>query len=463
MVKLNFFTRDIMKGSKFFLFIFAILSGFLFVQCGFFFKDSAAVEINLGGGPVPPAGAGSFKPGIISGGTLSVSSSDSGLLVKDFGAADDTIRMIVPSGRQRVIELEVNLESDIVINPGPVLSYIGTAIVDLAPNETKRVSLRMIPGKTRLLVPDMLAGKVVQMNNITDDPGTYVILDQNTLNTASGGDWPLPVNSKVFNPYDIDMDARGSIYIANNQGVDAAFNRIVRIKKIDGSGFSQFPKTGGFGGPVESLAIDKINNFIYFYAKEAKNPGYLSRINLTTADSGFPYVVEQINLNNESLYTGDTITFIRGMDTDRDGNLYIACVSRNASRIVKIDFNRPQGSRILGSYTDALILNTPFDVIVKGNNLYISNSGDTLGNKLLMIRTADMAFLRSGAIPGLKGEGNISLPTRFFAITEKKIFLIDDNLAAVNALEEFFDLDWTGWKMYTPLGVTGGAYFQFFS
>jgi hypothetical protein len=361
-----------------------------------------------------------------------------------------------------VIELEMNLESDIVINPGPVLSYIGTAVVDLAPNETKRVSLRMIPGKTRLLVPDMLAGKVVQMNSITDVYTSFSILDQDTLNTVSGGDWPVPINSQVFNPIDIDMDARGSIYIANNQGVDAAFNRIVRVKSLDGSGFSQFPKTGGFSGPVQSIAVDKMNDLLYFYAREAKNPGYLSRINLTTADSGAPYLVEYINLNNESLYAGDPISSILGMDTDRDGNLYIACNSRDASRIVKIGFDRPQGSRILGSYTDGAILKSPFDVIVKGDYLYVSNSNGLGVNKLFMLRTLDMGFVRSGAVSGPKGEGNISLPTRFMAITAKKLYLIDDNTTTVNALAEFFDLDWTGWDYKTPSGANG-AYFQFFN
>jgi len=50
-----------------------------------------------------------------------------------------------------------------------VLSYIGTAIVDLAPNEVKNVSLRMMPGRTRLLVPDqtLSSGRVVQLVDFT--------------------------------------------------------------------------------------------------------------------------------------------------------------------------------------------------------------------------------------------------------------------------------------------------------
>ncbi len=452
-----------MNGVRFRILIIGFIQVLLLAQCGLFFNSSSVVEINLGTGPVPPGGGDSFKPTVITGGSLRVDLPDGEPLVKDFGKDDDTIRMVVPSGRHRTIELEIALDPDIIANPGPVLSYIGTAVVDLAPNETKRVSLKMVPGRTRLLVPDMKGSIVAQMNTITDSYTTYKTLTQDVLNAVSSGDWPLAINGVLFNPIDVDLDARGAIYIANYQIVNALYNRIVRMRTIDGAGFTQFPATGGFAGPVVSLAVDKTNNFLYFYAREAKNPGDLSRINLKVADSGAPYTVEQIRLYTESLYSTDVVTIVYGMDTDKDGYLYIACLSRDGSRIVKIDFDAPQGSRIVGSYTDAAVLSVPFDVLVKGDYVYVSNYGGTDPNKVLLLRKSDLSFVRAGAIVGQNGEGSISLPTRFFSVTSKKIYLIDDNAAVTNALVEFYDLNWNGWGKANPLNAQGASYFQFFN
>jgi len=70
-------------------------------------------------GSVPPGGGDSFEPPSITGGTLTINVPGAETVAKNFGKDDDTIKMVVPSGRQRTIELEINLDSNLTANPDP--------------------------------------------------------------------------------------------------------------------------------------------------------------------------------------------------------------------------------------------------------------------------------------------------------------------------------------------------------
>jgi hypothetical protein len=323
----------------------------------------------------------------------------------------------------------------------------------------------MIPGRTRLLVPDQLGGKVAQMGSIDDPVSAYLKLDQSALNKLPGSDWPTyNPNSPFFFPTDIDFDARGAIYIANYPTGAPAYNRIIRLRTIQGDGFLQFPQTGGFAGPVQSLAVDKMNNLLYFYSRVPASPNLISRIDLTAVNAGSAPLVEQIDLTGDTLL-GGAITQMRGMDSDRNGILYIACNYRTPSYIYKIDFDRPAGSRILAVNSDVNVIDTAFDVIVKGDYVYVSNNGGTSANRIIMLRKSDLSYVRSGAIAGQSGAGDISGPSRFFAVTAKKFYLADDSPSnpITNHLVEFFDLDWNGWLKTHPVDGQFLDYFQFFN
>ncbi len=419
--------RNIMKNTKRFSLVILLSLIFLFTQCGLFFNTSSVVEINLGTGPVPPDGSGSFKPDVITGGTLTVSLPETDDIVKSFSKDDDSIRMVVPSGRHRKIELEINLDPTLANNPTAVLSFMGTAYVDLAPNEVKNVSLKMIPGRTRLVVPDFGKDRVVQFNDALDGSGFDEYLPLDTSGAAG------------LVPYDLDLDARGNVYIG--YFYDAAvppYYFIAKTDRITGSSKTLIP----VGQSVSALGIDKYNNLLYYYS----TGNQIFRIDLNTAD-----VTTAIPV---SIPLPVGYTTIYAIDVDREGYVYIlsGATSTFAAKV------NPKTGGIMAELTGSPLA-IPTDMVVKEGLLYISNTGNGTANyEILVLRTSDMSLYNNagsrhtGNPPLLEGE--FFGPRRFVGTTNKPFYIMDEGqygMVAVlyaNYIIKFNDLGWLPWTVF---------------
>ncbi len=396
--------------SKILIYGFATVGLFSLLQCGILFNTTSVIEINMGTMPVPPDGSGSFKPEIITGGTLRIEGPESEAVVKSFDKGDDAIKIVVPSGRQRRIELEINLDTDPIANPGPVLSFIGTAFVDLAPNEVKRLSLKMIPGRTKILVPDRNGNKVLQIFGL-HLPNTALV------NQASLS-WP--VGGSFFWPSDIDLDARGRIYVANNY--TSPYDVIVRLDSIP----DPTPEFLQADGQVEALAVDKYNNLLYYSAYNA-SLGYNTfwYVNMNVASGPPPQV--QISLPTEYSY-------ITGIDTDRDGFVYITGGSEPPF-VVKL---KPKSAEIVASFMDdpmSPVLSSPQDIIVKDNGVFVSNPyNGTPDTAILRFRASDLSLDAAGSggtrdgftLPPVTTPGILWGPSKFIGNTTREFFILDE-------------------------------------
>lgn len=425
-------------------FIFVIATG---MGCGLFQGETSTIAIDLSGGPTVPAD-GTFKPGDISTYTLTISGSGTGTIEKTYRPEDDQIKLLVPSGKMRRIELEAFLPTDPVINPGPVLSYIGIAYIDLAPSEVKRLNLKMIPGRTRLLVPDLNNRRVVQINNLSEGPVT-----------SPPNYFTISTDQIQLRADDVDLDARGKIYIPYlyyhlSDVID--YRMIMWIDAIPST-------TGGYIrtlGAIDAMTVDKYNNCIYYFSNDFDSYTIL-RIDLNrnqtilgNIETDPLLITEQINLEAELVTDG---LGIRGMDTDLDGMLYFS----SYDGIVKIDPRRSAGSRVL-DVSDVPEMGYPNDVMVKGLDVYVTADSENEGYSIVRLRTSDLALVQhAGSAPHttlpipVGQAGEFYGPQRFFATTNRKIYLIDEyttwsaaaGYIGYNRLVGFDDLMWTNWEV----------------
>jgi hypothetical protein len=441
------------KLRKNFLIILSVSLLFLFSGCGLLFNGSSTISIDLGGVPLPPGG--SYKPATVTGYAITVSVPGSEPVVKNYDPDTNAIRLVVPSGRNRKIELEVALDP---ANPTPVLSFIGTAFVDLAPSETKKISLRMMPGRTRLLFPS--GNSVYQMTD--DSLGTQ----SGSLSKGSFVDTTFwGATGALFTPWDIDLDSRGRIYIANNNSAAGCIVRVDTITNgIPPANQNQivFPP-GGTGYPITAIGVDKYNNRLYYYAANTAKNATIDRINLD--DRLNPsHVPEEINLNNEQLFNGSIRFTCSGIDIDRDGFVYITCEYAIGTpvyfEVVKIDPEKPAGSRIIANYQ---VPNTYYlldDIVVKDDNVFVTNKNGQTSNLILMLRRSDLALSTqsgSNASATPPSFGTFYGPERFICKTNKTLYVIDEGGSGRNYIIYFDNLSWSGWGLYD--GAAGKYYF----
>jgi hypothetical protein len=381
-----------------------ILAAFTILGCSLF-TDTSVIQINLNPGPVPTDGSRSFKPDIVIGGTLTVDIPDSDRIVKSFDKNDDTIRMVVPSGKQRKIELEVNLNPDDIVNPGPVLSFIGTETVDLAPNEIKHVSLKMIPGRTKLLVPDYYGNKVLQVDSLHAAPTSPPVqLIQDMLG------WPT--GSPLFYPSDIDLDSRGRIYIGN--GYSTPYDVIIRLDSM----IDTKPEFFQCDNYVQALAVDKYNNLLYY----STGNGTFWYVDLNAPDGTIPAPVQLF----------PSYSYFVGIDIDRDGFVYVTGGSEPPF-VLKL---KPKSGEVVASFNDTTgVLSTPQDLVVKDDGVFVSNPyNSTPDTEILRLRTYDLTLDVAGSggardgstLPPIRVPGTFWGTSKFIGNTTRDFFILDE-------------------------------------
>lgn len=347
-----------------------------------------------------------------------------------YSSVPSSIEIEVPAGNDRQFELIAYPSSS-----SAAVSFKGTATVDLAADETTEIVLTMDLNETKLVIPDYRNNRLIQIDNISGAGWTALI------GTDIG--WTL----SDFEPYDVDFDSQGRIYIANNFA-STGFRRVIRVDDISGSNFFAFSDKAS---SIVALTVDRQNDYLYY-----SSSNQLWRVNLDgTAD-----VSRIINVGVDQIQT------IRGMAVGEDGMLYIA--GNNNLGLNRIFLYDPFAQNVTTIYPTNI--NTAWDVLVKTPYIYIANRNGPAGNKIIQL-DADLAFIAAYGNESPAADdipGNFYGPKRFLAILNRKISILDE--ASANDPPLFFrgdrlvsigDIAGTAWETYGQTG-TGTGRFEFY-
>ena len=146
--------------------------------------------------------------------------------------------------------------------------------------------------------------------------------------------------------------------------------------------------------------------------------------------------------------------YSKGIAVDSDGFLYMVTTSPSHP-VVKID---PKNTaKPVATYTGTLT--TPWDVLVNGNYVYVSDQGNSFSSiqgKIIRL-SKNLEFVDEFAGPA---SDPFLGPERFVAILNKPITVTDRNNSGAR-LVSFSDMTGEGWTTYGSLG-TGQDQFQFY-
>jgi hypothetical protein len=307
-----------------------------------------------------------------------------------------SISIDVPSGLARTFTVLLN---------GQSATLQGQATADLQPGETKDITVTPTIAGTQIVIPDNGNSSVVQ---IADMSGT--------LSTALTASFPT----------EVDFDDQGKMYVATSSGIS---------QMDDITGTNSVPLTLTATG-IQSIAIDRARGMLYYV-------GY---------DTNFAYDLWSMQVSPKPgaetpVIVG--IAYSRGIAVDSDGFVYVATSSPS---VLKID---PRAQKVVLTYSGSLV--NPWDVLVNGNYVYVSD----YGAKQIIRLSKNLDFVDS-----ISGHGSDSFlgPERFVAVLNKPITVIDEaNFAQGNRLVSFGDMTGAGWTTYEPEISPGVDAFQFFT
>jgi hypothetical protein len=338
----------------------------------------------------------------------------------------------VPAGKDRAVAVALEINP---LNPGAVLAFGDRVVTNLKPGEIKVITMRMKPVKTKLVVPDFIGtsgneyGRVIQFDDISGSGR------QELFGNMIG--WP---DNYYFKPHDIAFDGMGRIYIANNYA-STGFGCVVRVDNIYGENLFPYADTGS---GIVAVAVDMERQLLYY----ASN-GYLWRCMLDDITN------DQLNTTN--------IGTIRGIDIDEYGLLYIAgAPALGGSAIYYYD---PFNQAVLYYITDATVnqLNSPWDVLVKHNLVYISNAAGG-ANQMMLQFDRNLNYILGYGTPAAGIDINKGMfygPHMFVAILNKKITVIDETFS-VNKIVSMDDITGKNWQTYPDTAIDGTAFFNFY-
>ncbi|HPV41667.1 MAG TPA: hypothetical protein PKX40_10845 [Spirochaetota bacterium] len=378
-----------------------------------------------------------------------VTAADIGIIEKEFNPYG-TISLNVPAGNLRQFEVIA------YVAPTPqiaALSFSGTAITNLTPGDTVSIPVMMRINETKIVVPDagntgIHPGRIIMFNNISDAASTWIA--QTTFPGFSG----------TLRPFDIDFDARGRIYIANysNPGM-------IRIDDMNGTNLIQgsttnFEISNSAINSVVTVAVDKINNVVYFAQVTA-----LYRSNLDGIGT------EQLSLTGTGF---GTTYYIKGIDVDNTGMLYIVGPNNTFGGPPQLIKYNPNTQQIMGSpysiISSASNISQIYDVLFRNPFVYVANFGGSDGNQILQLSYSNSTF-NLVANNGTKNtttpeRGNFYGASRFLAIRNDVFIIADSGQATItpdyDQIVSFGDILFTTWAPFGSYG-TGPNQFILYS
>lgn len=349
--------------------------------------------------------AAGTAPSNISSMTLNVTGSGMDAIKQTYtGTLPSKITLDVPAGNSRQFEI-------LAYTPSATLR--GAATRDLAGGTVVNITLNMGLYETKIVIPDYYNNRIVQIDNI------------------SGSGW---IEKNVSYPYDIDFDSSGRIFIAHN-------NEILRMDDINDTFEILYNEDFSY----TSIAIDKNKDIMYYSPTSS-----LFKNNLNGTDQ------EELGINTNA-NTSYQIMDIRGMDVDQNGKLYIAGASNTEADTI-FRYN-PDNESVETINNNPAYLYNPWDIIVKGDYVYVANyDSDGSNNKI----TRFNLDLSNPIVLNKKPDASDQFygPWRFVAILNKKIFIADDGHDSPNIdrIIAFDDINGTNWTTY---GSSGDGDYQF--
>ena len=350
------------------------------------------------------------------------------------GTIPSEITVTVPSGKNRYIQ---------VLAGTPSATLGGSVTMDLTAGETVDVLLNMGIHSTRIIIPDYANNRVVQ---IDEDKTGWI--ERTSLTGVS-----------MLRPYDISVDNRGRIYVANNVGGSGmGDNGIIRIDDINSSDSYLYPDSSVrtstlYDYGITAIAVDINNEYLYYAASNSA----LYRASLSD------------NTTHEQLTTTG-ITGISGLAVADDGNLYIAGNSSMVAYVSTIFIYNPSIQSVTASVTESTItsLATPWDVLVKQPYIYVANLNGGTDSQVLQFSMSGLGLIAGyGTAYTTEGvsQGYFYGASRFLAIHNDRITIIDEAPASYQLSKIVFmdDINGSSWDTYGSYGSgTGEGIFDFF-
>jgi hypothetical protein len=313
----------------------------------------------------------------------------------------------------------------------PSATLKAEATVDLKAGEIRDILFTPKLGGTDIVIPDGYNSRIVQISDMTGAGW----IEKNHMDFGLG-----PLYGYAFQPWDIDFDDQGRIYIANNGGDYVGFPGVIRIDDIGHATSTDMVWVDPNLGMV-TLAVDRVNGYIYY------TPGYSTlyrkNINSPTIATDIP---ESFDLNADMPNFGTN-----GIAVDGGGYVYI--VNEFMNNVVKYDPQRPAGSRIVASSSSVEV---PWDVTVKDGMVLVSDPGASC----IDIFDKDLNYINS--YDGPVADPFVG-PRRFLgALGMPGIYITDENNSTKERVIYMQDISGAGWVPYGTHG-SGLGQFEFFT
>jgi hypothetical protein len=368
-------------------------------------------------------------PAVFSSITVRITASDLGSVEKTFPPYG-SISLNVLSGKQRQFEVTASVAPG---EPNAGSRFKGTAIVDLTAGDTVTLPVVMSVNETKIVVPDFNGAKIVMMDTIYG--GNLV-----SRNTSS-----IFATARTLNPYDIDFDAHGRIYFANN--VASSSGGIYRMENINstwaaGTCVQLVTDTNG----VRSISIDRTRNMLYYV--DASNDLYKLNLN-----GGSPTVL---------ISSSASISIATVCVDESSGILYISYMQGTLTQFPYICRYNPETPAFIPSAypLNPLGLTTASDLIVKNGYLYACF---ITAQEIIQLPLNLVGATTPPSLTGKPGGNAFLGPHMFIAITNRKIYFIDEREGDGTNLDEsiisFAGIDGSEWAVYPN---TSG-FFNFYS
>jgi len=349
-------------------------------------------------------------PAVFSTISIRVTGDGIGSIAKDFPPTS-IISMTVPGGCLRTFDVTA-----LVGDTSAVIKFHGSSSANVPSGGTVSIPVLMSIQETNLVIPDYYNQRLVMMSAV------------NGLNTLTRNAAQIFGGARTLNPWDVDIDARGRIYFSNPSAT--ASGGIYRMDNMDSTwaaGTCEQMVTVASG--VYYIAIDRKRNFLYYIDEAGNNT--LMRYNLAT-DSP------------QTLYSGILSLQPLRVCVDEDtGYLYVGYFSSGTTSFYAIRRFDPDTTSWLGSASVRTPL--PFDMTVHEGYLYESYIGATRINQVSLEFLTTINFLTGAPAP--LSDPFIG-PTLFIALTNRKLFVLDDSafFDPDDRVVSIDDIDGSGWE-----------------
>lgn len=377
--------------------------------------------------------------------TVTVTGPDIEKIQKTVAAGARYVNLYIPAGRDRVIRLDANLFKDPDYPPydrDHVLSFAGENKVDLFPGTVMKLKFRMEAGECKLLVQSpMDDGRFMQISNMAPAYNEYT--------------------TTYTSVYDYDMDASGRLFFANG-GTNINYRN-----DISSSG-------GEFSAGVASavIAVDTINERIYTFGVSTEHRFFFV---VYDPDAGTFSAPSSYIAPANMQYTMRAIDYSEG---------YIYAVGLND---IKGQFSlyRYQPGSLTAIEIKNTHMNNPWDILVKGGYIYITNFPKDYNNDANPDLSANPACIEvferdtlayigaygtrlpyvvpseeQPVVPRNNQAGRFYGPHHFIATSNQKIYVIDDGAGTDHGQNRIiaFDsvFDWSGWEILRTEDIDPG-------